>query len=425
MQFAPDGRLFICQQTRRSFACSRTGPCSPRPSCPLTVDSSGERGLLGVAFDPDFATNQFVYVYYTSHARPSTTASAGFTANGDVAAAGSEVVILELNNLSGATNHNGGALHFGPDGKLYVAVGENANGNNAQIADEPPGQDAPHQPRRHASRPTTRSSDRPRATTGRSGRSACGTPSPSPSSPARAGCSSTTSARTPGRRSTTASPARTTDGRPPRARRRTPAFRSPALRVPARRGQSHRLRDHRGAFYNPTTVQFPADYIGDYFFADFCGGWIWRYDPASGRRTQFATGISSPVDLKVTDDGSLFYLARGQGRVYRVQNMASQAPVITCPTSSVPASGSYSTIVQCGQLGHGLGGAIHARARPTTHGSEQWKYVPLPRPATVTMTAPGTAGSVRAAAPRRRHLHHDRSLHVPGGGAGSALSITT
>ena len=41
-------------------------------------------------------------------------------------------MILDLDNLSGATNHNGGALAFGPDGKLYAAVGENANGANAQ-----------------------------------------------------------------------------------------------------------------------------------------------------------------------------------------------------------------------------------------------------------------------------------------------------
>ena len=55
-----------------------------------------------------------------------------FTANGDVAVAGSEVVILELDNLSSATNHNGGALAFGPDGKLYAVVGDNATGSNAQ-----------------------------------------------------------------------------------------------------------------------------------------------------------------------------------------------------------------------------------------------------------------------------------------------------
>ena len=47
-------------------------------------------------------------------------------------AAGSEVMIFDLNNLSGATNHNGGAIHFGPDGKLYIDVGENANAANSQ-----------------------------------------------------------------------------------------------------------------------------------------------------------------------------------------------------------------------------------------------------------------------------------------------------
>ena len=49
-----------------------------------------------------------------------------------VALAGSETVLLDLNNLSTATNHNGGALHFGPDRKLYVAVGDNATGSNSQ-----------------------------------------------------------------------------------------------------------------------------------------------------------------------------------------------------------------------------------------------------------------------------------------------------
>jgi len=54
------------------------------------------------------------------------------TATGDAAAPGSEAIILELNNLSSATNHNGGPIHFGPDGKLYIGVGENANDANSQ-----------------------------------------------------------------------------------------------------------------------------------------------------------------------------------------------------------------------------------------------------------------------------------------------------
>ena len=85
-----------------------------------------------MAFDPAFATNHFVYVYYTATTPTVHNRISRFTANGDVAVAGSEVVILELDNLSSATNHNGGALAFGPDGKLYAAVGENANGANAQ-----------------------------------------------------------------------------------------------------------------------------------------------------------------------------------------------------------------------------------------------------------------------------------------------------
>src|SRR4029078_1142030 len=88
--------------------------------------------LLGIAFDPAFATNNFVYVYYTVPIEPRHNRVSRFTANGDVALPGSETILLELDNLSTASNHNGGAIHFGPDGKLYVAVGENANSANSQ-----------------------------------------------------------------------------------------------------------------------------------------------------------------------------------------------------------------------------------------------------------------------------------------------------
>src|SRR5262249_366136 len=101
----------------------------------VNVDSNGERGLLGVAFDPSFNTNHFVYVYYTVPGTGVHNRVSRFTAdaaNPDVAAAGSEKDLLDLNPLSTATNHHGGAMHFGVDGKLYVAVGENANAANSQ-----------------------------------------------------------------------------------------------------------------------------------------------------------------------------------------------------------------------------------------------------------------------------------------------------
>src|SRR6202008_2308312 len=104
----------------------------PTPFLTLTVDSSGERGLLGIAFDPNFVSNQLGYVYYTATTPAVHNRISRFTASGDVALAGSEVVLMDLPNLSSATNHNAGSLHFGPDGNLYVAVGDNANGANSQ-----------------------------------------------------------------------------------------------------------------------------------------------------------------------------------------------------------------------------------------------------------------------------------------------------
>src|SRR5262249_27997792 len=75
-----------------------------------------------------------------------------------------------------------------------------------------------------------------------------------------------------------------------------------------------------------------------YFFADFCSGWIRRYDPATGQVSGFASDIASPVDLRVTADGSLYYLARGAGAVFRVRNTASDPPSITTQPASVTVS---------------------------------------------------------------------------------------
>src|SRR6266545_5482326 len=58
MAFAPDGRLFVCQQGGQ-LRVIKNGALLTTPFVTLTVDSAGERGLLGVAFDPDFVTNQF------------------------------------------------------------------------------------------------------------------------------------------------------------------------------------------------------------------------------------------------------------------------------------------------------------------------------------------------------------------------------
>lgn len=130
MALAPDGRLFVCEQGG-TLRVIKNGALLSTPFLSVTVNSVGERGLLGVTLDPNFATNKFVYVYYTATTPTIHNRVSRFTAAGDVALTGSETIILELETLV-ATNHNGGAIHFGLDGKLFVAVGENAVGSNAQ-----------------------------------------------------------------------------------------------------------------------------------------------------------------------------------------------------------------------------------------------------------------------------------------------------
>src|SRR5262245_15609079 len=97
------------------------------PYVTLNVSSQSERGLLGIAMDPSFETNGFVYVYYTTG--PGALAYGGapknrvsrFTTVDGVAT--DETIILD-NVPSDAGNHNGGDIQFGPDGYLYVAVGD-------------------------------------------------------------------------------------------------------------------------------------------------------------------------------------------------------------------------------------------------------------------------------------------------------------
>ena len=78
-----------------------------------------------------------------------------------------------------------------------------------------------------------------------------------------------------------------------------------------------------GAFYNPQTVRFPGGFVGDYFFADFCNGWIRRYDSTTDRAIGFAKNLPNPVDLDVGRDGNLYVLARGSGSVEKIRYTGS------------------------------------------------------------------------------------------------------
>ena len=88
-----------------------------------------------------------------------------------------------------------------------------------------------------------------------------------------------------------------------------------------------------GAFYSPTTPNFPSSYVGKYFFGDYCSGFIRMLNPATTQATDFITGASQPVDIQVGDDGSLYYLARGTSSVMKVRYTTNLSPVITTQPS--------------------------------------------------------------------------------------------
>src|SRR5689334_6452218 len=89
MEFAPDGRLFVLQQTGEVRVIDG-GALQAAPFVTLAADSSIERGLLGIAFDPGFASNHFVYLYHTVPSPDLHNQVSRFTADGDVAVPGSK-----------------------------------------------------------------------------------------------------------------------------------------------------------------------------------------------------------------------------------------------------------------------------------------------------------------------------------------------
>lgn len=333
MDFAPDGRLFVCLQGGQ-LRVIKNGSLLPTPFLSLTVNSLGERGLLGVAFDPNFATNNFVYVYYTAPTPSIHNRASRFTANGDVAAAGSEVILLDLENLS-ATNHNGGAIHFGPDGKLYIAVGENAVPANSQTLTNrlgkvlrlnPDGSIPADNPFFNTATGVNRSiwalglrnpfTFAFQPGTGRLFINDVGQSAWEEINDGIAGSNYGWS---------------TCEGfcSPPNSN-----FRDPLFQYGHGSTSTTGCAIVGGGFYNPVTIQFPASYVGKYFFADLCTGWIRLFDPTNNTAADFGSGVATPVDLKVASDGSLYYLAIGSSAVFRIQFTGGTGPSITTHPSN-------------------------------------------------------------------------------------------
>ncbi|MBP3956867.1 PQQ-dependent sugar dehydrogenase [Gemmata sp. G18] len=326
MALAPDGRIFVAEKAG-ALRVVQNGSVLATPFLTVGVDTASERGLIGVALDPNFAANNFIYVYYTTSGTLVNRVSR-FVANGNTAA-GPETILLD-NIPSTNGNHNGGALVFGADGKLYVGVGDAGVSSNSQSLTNVSGKVL------RINSDGTIPSDNPffgTATGDNRAIYALGLRNPF------------TMAVQPGTGRLLINDVGgtqfeevnqgavganygwpTTEGDfDPAA---LPGFTRPVYAYAHGSGPLQGNSIAGGAFYNPTTASFPGAFVGDYYFADFVSSRIFLRDESSGAVTTFAdpTAGSGVVDLDVLPDGRLLYLSLNTGRIYQIAATGPTAP---------------------------------------------------------------------------------------------------
>jgi len=133
IQHAGDERLFIVEQGGRIKILNPDGSVNTSPFLNLSgsISSGGERGLLGLAFHPDYANNGYFFVNYTDPNGDTQISRFSVDAlDPDFADPNSELPILSIGQPYG--NHNGGCIAFGPDGYLYIGMGDGGSGGDPQ-----------------------------------------------------------------------------------------------------------------------------------------------------------------------------------------------------------------------------------------------------------------------------------------------------
>jgi glucose/arabinose dehydrogenase len=127
---AGDQRLFVNRQSGHIRILNPDGSVNPTDFLNVTslISTGGERGLLGLAFHPDYATNGYFYIDYTNTNGDTVIARYHVSPDPNVADASSGLVMLTVSQPY--SNHNGGTLRFGPDGYLYIGMGDGGSGGD-------------------------------------------------------------------------------------------------------------------------------------------------------------------------------------------------------------------------------------------------------------------------------------------------------
>lgn len=317
MTVLPDDRILVVEQNGGVRMIKGDALLDANFHTVQNVDAFAERGCLGATPDPDFAANQYVYLYCTvKTGSGSRNRVLRVTAAGDAAAPGSEQTILELPQVpAGVQWHMGGPLRFGLDGKLYVAVGGHEDlwrnppeESFSQVLTVPFGKLLRINP--DGSFPA----DNPFFNTPGAYRGIFGLGLRNPYAldvQPGTGLMYLNDVGAGSAEEINQAAAGANYGWPiHEGRAEDTRFANAVYEY----GRAAGCAITGGVFYNPGTPQFPPAYVGKYLFADYCGGWIRLLDPASpGRGPQeFANGIDSPVAIATAPGGSVYYLARNQ-----------------------------------------------------------------------------------------------------------------
>ncbi len=326
-QFAPDGRIFILQRTGE-VKIYKNGQLLANNFITLPSIASGDRGLIGIAFDPDYASNKYVYFYYT--ALDKLNYLVRFSAVNDTASDG-PVIIYHTTSPSEQL-HVGGGIAFGNDGKLYFTVGDNGYPPNAQSLDNPHGKIL------RINKDGSIPSDNPFVNT----------PGALPEiwayglrNPWRLQFDSTTGKLYDGdvgqntweevnlieKGKNYGWP--TCEGNCGTSGMTNPIY------TYNHDGLSSAVTG--GPVYRGT--MFPSSYVGRYFFADYARGFIRTLGlDANGNSTDmsvFDANAGTPVDLRVAPDGSLYYITYYPGRLYRITySTTNQVPTASAGSNA-------------------------------------------------------------------------------------------
>jgi glucose/arabinose dehydrogenase len=341
MAFLPDGRILAAEQAG-ALRVIKNNVLLPAPAITIAVNNTGERGLTGIAVDPDFQSNQYIYLYYCLPNAANNRISR-FKFTGDTIDPASELVILNLDPLGSASIHNSGCMRF-YDGKLFIAVGENSVGANAQNLDKylgkllrinPDGSVPPGNPF------TTGSAQRQRIwayglrnpftfdiqqTTGKIYVNDVG------AAKAEEINDATIAGRNFGWPGVEGSGS-------------NPAYVNPIFSYSHGVGDGIGCAITGGVFLTPAvSTNYPAQYIGKYFYQDFCTHWINYLDINGGTvtRKSFGTGVgNNTVGLNLGRDGNLYYLDRGLGGLYKIvySGVGGAPTILSQPVSTTVSAG--------------------------------------------------------------------------------------